>query len=288
MKRHTKGFTLVELLVVIAIISILAAMLLPALDNALESAKTIACTNNLKQFSMATRMYIDDSNGIIPEHKQRHMPYGLRPWFYGNRLRVGEYLSDPNVMMCPTMPSTSYFTGSVNATADPWNTDAAAGSAWDLHRNNPTSSASAPMGTYNYVGGYSGERWQTGDLYHWIVTKRRMKMGQVKNAARYAIAFDFETYRGGSADFVSKESRLEANPHSKRPGGSYAWFDGHVTFELNELAPESNYIYLTPYLTDMGVWWQFYREDGTRERVAYNTKSNPAVGPTIKSILSLR
>jgi prepilin-type N-terminal cleavage/methylation domain-containing protein/prepilin-type processing-associated H-X9-DG protein len=59
-------FTLVELLVVIAIISILAGMLLPALENALDASRAIVCANNLKQMGTAVNMYIGDADGNIP------------------------------------------------------------------------------------------------------------------------------------------------------------------------------------------------------------------------------
>lgn len=63
---HRRGFTIIELLVTIAVISVLTAILLPAVQAAREAARRIGCVNNLKQLGLAAQGYVDASSVLPP------------------------------------------------------------------------------------------------------------------------------------------------------------------------------------------------------------------------------
>ncbi|HUP79847.1 MAG TPA: type II secretion system protein [Pirellula sp.] len=114
--RFPSGFTLIELLVVIAIIAILASMLLPALSKAKEKGQQTVCRSNLKQLSLAFKLYTPDNDDTFPGcgSKGSFDPM-IEDWIWWNVNRskafedprksaIGRYIGNfsTNLFRCPS------------------------------------------------------------------------------------------------------------------------------------------------------------------------------------------
>ncbi|MEY4385056.1 MAG: hypothetical protein RLY20_339 [Verrucomicrobiota bacterium] len=101
--KTKRAFTLIELLVVIAIIAILAALLLPALNQAKAKAWSTQCLAHLRQVAMGMRMYADDSNSRYPMSAgtiawdQTDPVSGVQSWMQ----QIVSYVGTTNVYRCP-------------------------------------------------------------------------------------------------------------------------------------------------------------------------------------------
>lgn len=98
-KNNVRKFTIIELLIVVSIISILSAMLLPALNKARERARTITCVNRKKECMLALFQYGSDYGMIAGITKDSKCWYNLI--VTGNRPENLGYLK-PGMLICPS------------------------------------------------------------------------------------------------------------------------------------------------------------------------------------------
>jgi len=94
------AFTLLELLLVIGIVSILAALVLPVLSRAKESARSARCLSNLHQIGIGLQLYVSDNNNRLPT---------LVDWSSSSETNgpvinrvLWQYVGSSNVFWCPS------------------------------------------------------------------------------------------------------------------------------------------------------------------------------------------
>ncbi len=218
-------FTLIELLIVVAMITILAGLLLPALNKAKLSALASSCINNQKQIGLALQSYTGDCNGYFP-----HASYDLAgrtpniTWGYS--LYEGGYIKDNKVLFCEaaapkfTKPDTgvdrSRKGGSYNCVVKP---KELANYQYINYGIN-----------YNYLASNHGN-WYSTDIYEFVT----QKMERIKNPAGKVMTADaMDERNGGTGRHLLAywyNPGVTNNMHACHSNGSnILWCDGHVSY----------------------------------------------------------
>jgi prepilin-type N-terminal cleavage/methylation domain-containing protein len=105
---NQRGFTLIELLVVIGIISLLIAILLPALTKARTQATNVKCLSNLRQLAAAAIMYVNEHQGFYPQRGAESYPICNLMYTSTNN-----YNSDNRGLLYPYLSGMTYNNSSI-------------------------------------------------------------------------------------------------------------------------------------------------------------------------------
>ncbi len=228
------GFTLVELLVVIAIIGILVSLLLPAVQAARESARSISCQSNLRQFVIACHLYADSNGGSWPAATN---PANNRRWFGGRDSADQPWDSARG-------PLSPFFERSAELKRCP---------SFSGQFADDASSFEAGSGGYGYNGYYVGGTWYiTGWSNATLSQTVTTRMAQIRSLQKTVAFTDTAFTRGNPESFAIEYPFIEppyfvngphellepATPwrplpsiHFRHAGftANVAWCDGHVS-----------------------------------------------------------
>ncbi|MBI4023543.1 MAG: type II secretion system protein [Verrucomicrobia bacterium] len=220
------GFTLVELLVVIAIISILAALLLPAIQNARDRAKEAACVNNIKQIYLLCSLYANDNRDYLPSSwyiDERQWVVWSADWSWG---------ADPHPNGYPHVTFKTYIDWHSPVWFDPaWPLDKDYYPGLKTCRGDPYGGpdVNVPFTPRNAGSGYNYICWSRGG---WTspTTYQRYRFGGPKNPSAALI---LECLPNPAVTGVP-------GPHRSGAAWNVLWLDGHVSSENAAAMPALN------------------------------------------------
>jgi prepilin-type N-terminal cleavage/methylation domain-containing protein/prepilin-type processing-associated H-X9-DG protein len=251
--RRSRGFTLIELLVVIAIIAILAAILFPVFAQAKAAAKKTAQLSNVKQLSIAFKMYSSDYDDVMP-----------RAWFDANAAGPGIGMQW-NQRLFPYVKNHDIFINAQGAKVNPTRMDTGPylnpdGSV----NNNATFYASRPNVAMNWHAGDSVSETSAERIAELIVlsptgVNNWFGDGSLVSSASTTNPWHDLDIGGGFPIWASLrcQQRFDASePYlasfgqsawgiqwKPSNGASFAFADGHAKFlKQNTLKPENLYV----------------------------------------------
>jgi prepilin-type N-terminal cleavage/methylation domain-containing protein/prepilin-type processing-associated H-X9-DG protein len=226
--RHLYGFTLIELLVVIGIISVLIAILLPALSAARESAKATQCLSNMRQLGTYLVAYANENKGWLPLQTNGNVGDFADPANYAG--------TNPNGWS--VLGSLIPYFDSVNSAYALWVCPSAAGQTWDGSSEPAPPSASSYL-TNGAVVGHNVSRitntsavvWLQEDRFTWGLAWLRPVSTGVTTPPQYT---GWCFYNG--VFFGQEYSSVHNTNGIYRPsigGGNVAYLDGHAAYSVD-------------------------------------------------------